>query len=105
MDVNYVMPSKNLTHALCIKEPALSEMKEMIQESHDSILIIQQDIKYIRLALDGQSGTRGVLAKVEVHETFIDSIQAQIDLGKWLLGGGIGIAGLSGLLSLWQIFH
>ena len=79
-------------------------MTETVNQMHDDIIVIKEDIKYIKKCLDGDGKNCGLIERVQSHETFIDSLRAQISLGAWILGGGVLFSAIAIVLTLWQIF-
>jgi signal recognition particle subunit SEC65 len=91
-------------HTVCIKEPHITEIKNILEENKITLIRMQMDIQYIKEALDGKNNKCGLIEKVEIHETFIEQVKAQGDLVKWLLGGGVVFSAIALLISVWQLF-
>ena len=64
-----------------------SQEKE-IRNTHDNIIIIQQDIAKIKETLCG-NGHEGLIDVTERHEKYIVGQEAQMIMIKFLVGGGV----------------
>ena len=92
-----------MVHVHCSKEKELNEM-------HENISLIQQDVKYIRESVQKElkamnksiygNGNKGLLQRIDEQEKYTDTQKGQFGLMKFLVGGGVLISVISIVIAI-----